>query len=538
MKHVPARRKNEASLDDDDLQSASEAIPGVPLYAAHQTTLYCSPPVVNGIVPKNQYGNLDIYVPSMVPAGGSHISHPDTARAARVLGIEYTQAVTGFEFKGRHGTAVICGAVVASEYCQAVKEVIEGFDDEKLQEEEVRRSVQALQAWKILLTRLRIKERVEGYEIEGERKFADDGIGMTNDNDDESDGKDEEESEDDYNDDEGGGGFFPGTVEANAEPTAGSVDCYRGREGEIGEGFLSENSLKDTEGGFDKAHSHSPRGLHGEKDLQDYDLDAGGGFMVDDESDENDYENKGVRSSIDRFSNSDFVDQYDDVHIDQLAKAATSRPSRQSGARELEISNFPAEGDLSDNLAEQFTPRTEDLKFLSGGGSERNGGGFIPEDDLSAAAMLPLISSVDSHYTTTTPQESDEHDISAVTGTTAQPTTIKLHCEEKTLDTLTGPAAAAFNPAKSRSEEERIGAASSRKTSSSPTADQLSPSSPNNDESTIPQQQTMAQDHNNATDATTEGGAWSVTNDDDDEDAESLLSQDPEDADADPEWLA
>ncbi|MCJ1463886.1 hypothetical protein MMC07_002495 [Pseudocyphellaria aurata] len=503
LKHVPARRKNEAALDDDDLQSASEAIPGVPLYAAYQTSLYCSPPVVNGIVPKNQYGNLDVYVPSMVPAGGTHISHPETARAARILGIEYTQAVTGFEFKGRHGTAVICGAVVASEYCQAVKEVIEGFDDEKLQEEEVRRSVQALKAWKSMLTRLKIRARVEGYEIEGERKFADDGIGRNIDNEDESDSNDDEQSEDDYNDDELGGGFFPGTAEAHAEPTAGSVDRFRGQEGSNEGGFLAEDSMKDSEGGFEEADVHSPRGLHGEKDLADYDEAAGGGFMVDDESDENNDGSRGVGPTIDRY--------------------------------------FPAQGNLLDNFAEQLTPRTEELTTLNGGKGERDGGGFISKDDLSTATMLPHISSANSHHNTTTPHEGEEQEISAEGGTATHPTTIELYNEGKTRDDLTGPAAAASKSVNSRSEEERKGAqlsASSPKAPPSPSADPHPPSSPHNDESMIPHQQTTAQDHHDAPDAATTGGdAWNETSDDD-EDAESLLSQDPEDADADPEWLA
>lgn len=46
---------------------------GVSFYTESQTDLYEAPPVVNGRVPKNSYGNLDVYVPSMVPKGGVHI---------------------------------------------------------------------------------------------------------------------------------------------------------------------------------------------------------------------------------------------------------------------------------------------------------------------------------------------------------------------------------------------------------------------------------------------------------------------------------
>lgn len=45
----------------------------VGMYAEFQTILYEPPPVVNGLVPKNGYGNLDIFVPSMVPKGAVHL---------------------------------------------------------------------------------------------------------------------------------------------------------------------------------------------------------------------------------------------------------------------------------------------------------------------------------------------------------------------------------------------------------------------------------------------------------------------------------
>jgi xeroderma pigmentosum group C-complementing protein len=60
-------RKQGGDLED------GEENPGTALYAESQTELYEAPPVVNGRVPKNSYGNLDVYVPSMTPNGGVHI---------------------------------------------------------------------------------------------------------------------------------------------------------------------------------------------------------------------------------------------------------------------------------------------------------------------------------------------------------------------------------------------------------------------------------------------------------------------------------
>jgi xeroderma pigmentosum group C-complementing protein len=68
VKIVPPRKPQ-----GDDVEDGEEERAGTALYTFDQTELYEPPPVMNGRVPKNSYGNLDIYVPSMVPPGGVHI---------------------------------------------------------------------------------------------------------------------------------------------------------------------------------------------------------------------------------------------------------------------------------------------------------------------------------------------------------------------------------------------------------------------------------------------------------------------------------
>jgi xeroderma pigmentosum group C-complementing protein len=128
---------------------------------------------------------------------------PESSRVARILGLDYADAVTGFEFRGRHGTAVIKGIVAAEEYRAAIEAVIEGFRDEEAEAEEQMRSLAALRMWKKFMVGLRIKERVDGYVVEGEE--AD--VAPVMDEDDsriDDSGMESEEYVDD-----GGGGFFP-----------------------------------------------------------------------------------------------------------------------------------------------------------------------------------------------------------------------------------------------------------------------------------------------------------------------------------------
>lgn len=131
----------------------------------------------------------------------------EAARAARILGIDYAEALTGFEFRGRHGTAVLRGIVVATEYREAVEAVIEGFLDEKAQAEEDARTLAALKMWKRFLIGLRIKERVDMYEVEGEDKKDTAEEEMPNLYDEEDDDVDDGMESEEYIED-GAGGFL------------------------------------------------------------------------------------------------------------------------------------------------------------------------------------------------------------------------------------------------------------------------------------------------------------------------------------------
>lgn len=73
------------------------------------------PPVLQGVVPKNDFGNVDLYVPTMLPAGGAFIpracdvnsevwrpiiitlflflADKGAAKIARQLGFDFAEAV-------------------------------------------------------------------------------------------------------------------------------------------------------------------------------------------------------------------------------------------------------------------------------------------------------------------------------------------------------------------------------------------------------------------------------------------------------------
>nr|POE64897.1 dna repair protein rhp41 [Quercus suber] len=172
IKHIDnARRPREVKQgdngQDEDLRPTTTA-----LYSFAQTTLYVPLPVVNGRVPRNGFGNLDVYVPSMIPAGGRHLRHTLTQQAARLLRVDYADAVTGFQFKNRKGVAIIEGAVVPAAYAKAVEAVTAGMEWLQEEQDSRRRSLAALKLWKKFLIGLNVRQQVHKLgEVEAQEEL-------------------------------------------------------------------------------------------------------------------------------------------------------------------------------------------------------------------------------------------------------------------------------------------------------------------------------------------------------------------------------
>ncbi|KAK8173146.1 Rad4 transglutaminase-like domain-containing protein, partial [Phyllosticta citrichinensis] len=177
MKHVPTRavtliRKLE--IEAAERESGEKSTQG--LYAEEQTEWIIPPPIQDGIIPKNAFGNMDVYVPTMVPKGAVHIPFRSTAPICRKLGIDYAEACTGFEFGNRRAVPILTGVVVAKENEQLVKDSWRAAQEAQRAKEEKKRQDKVMKMWKKFILGLRIIERVrEEYgdaAMEAENPFA------------------------------------------------------------------------------------------------------------------------------------------------------------------------------------------------------------------------------------------------------------------------------------------------------------------------------------------------------------------------------
>ncbi|EED20747.1 Rad4 family protein [Talaromyces stipitatus ATCC 10500] len=161
LKRVPIRavtlmRKRE--VEELERQTGEKPLQG--LYASYQTESIIPPPIENGIIPKNEYGNIDCFVPTMVPRGAIHIPWGGTVRICKKLGIDYAEAVTGFEFGSKMAVPVIEGVVVAEENADLVRDAWRADQEVRREKERLAHEKRILQTWRKFVMGLRIMERV------------------------------------------------------------------------------------------------------------------------------------------------------------------------------------------------------------------------------------------------------------------------------------------------------------------------------------------------------------------------------------------
>ncbi|CCE81904.1 Piso0_002583 [Millerozyma farinosa CBS 7064] len=168
----PLRVKSRSKKEESDILDYDTEDQDVRLYADFQTKLYIPPPIEGGKVPKNAYGNIDIYTPSMIPENGYLIQSSDFSMkvaeyAAKLIGIDYAKAIVSFQFgKARKSFSHSAkptegGIVIDSQFKDALVEVMESIKEEEQEYERLQLKLQSLKLWKFFLTNLRISRRLD-----------------------------------------------------------------------------------------------------------------------------------------------------------------------------------------------------------------------------------------------------------------------------------------------------------------------------------------------------------------------------------------
>ncbi|XP_074609302.1 DNA repair protein complementing XP-C cells homolog isoform X2 [Acropora palmata] len=133
----------------------------IDLFGRWQTERYKPPPAKDGKVPRNEYGNVELFLPCMLPPGTKHIQINGIQRVAKKLGIDCAQAVVGFDFHCGFSHPVTDGVVVCQEFEQVLLDAWREEEELAERRKAEKREKRMLANWKLLTRSLLIRERLK-----------------------------------------------------------------------------------------------------------------------------------------------------------------------------------------------------------------------------------------------------------------------------------------------------------------------------------------------------------------------------------------
>ncbi|KAI0200017.1 Rad4 transglutaminase-like domain-containing protein [Astrocystis sublimbata] len=232
LKHAPYRA---ATTNRRREIAEAEAATGQkvlqPLYSFEQTDWIIPDPIVDGKIPKNEYGNIDMFAEHMCPEGAVHVPYRGAVRICKRLEIDFAEAVVGFEFGHRMAVPVIQGVVIAQEHHEHLLEELEKFEAERARKEDEKRRKAALSTWRRFLMGLRIAERI--HQDYGHLDESVDVLGH--------EGENNNDAMDDAHDEDMAGGFLPEGYEEEEE------DVLEKSEPRQTSGFFATNEPYDED---------------------------------------------------------------------------------------------------------------------------------------------------------------------------------------------------------------------------------------------------------------------------------------------------
>ncbi|CAJ1055490.1 DNA repair protein complementing XP-C cells isoform X1 [Xyrichtys novacula] len=131
------------------------------LFGEWQTEEYQPPIAVDGKVPRNEYGNVNLFKPCMLPVGCVHLRLPNLQRVARKLDIDAAPAITGFDSHGGYSHAVTDGYIVCEEHEEVLRAAWEEEQELQKQKEKEKREKRVISNWTLLVKGLLIREKLK-----------------------------------------------------------------------------------------------------------------------------------------------------------------------------------------------------------------------------------------------------------------------------------------------------------------------------------------------------------------------------------------
>jgi len=144
----------------------------VDVFGRWQTKVYTPPPVLDGKIQRNEYGNIELFQPSMLPKGACHIKLPGIHRIAKLLDIDFAPAMMGWDFSSGYCHPVIDGIVTAEENRTVLVAAWEQQQENNKKKQQEKREKKIYERWRLLIRGVLLKERVQKrFKTSSEDKF-------------------------------------------------------------------------------------------------------------------------------------------------------------------------------------------------------------------------------------------------------------------------------------------------------------------------------------------------------------------------------
>jgi hypothetical protein len=131
------------------------------LYGEWQTLDWPTPTVENDKIPKNEYGNIEVFHQSMFPVGATHISDASAGTTAKKLGIDFAKVVTGFEFRRGQVIPKYDGILVSTNVASTVMDAHHRLQKEMREKQRKKKQHIILARWRKLIVGMQLKNRLE-----------------------------------------------------------------------------------------------------------------------------------------------------------------------------------------------------------------------------------------------------------------------------------------------------------------------------------------------------------------------------------------
>uniref|UniRef100_W8AP99 DNA repair protein complementing XP-C cells n=1 Tax=Ceratitis capitata TaxID=7213 RepID=W8AP99_CERCA len=131
------------------------------IFGYWQTEDYEPPTAENGIVPRNAYGNVELFKECMLPKKTVHLRLSGLNRICKKLGIDCAHAVIGFDFHQGACHPLYDGFVVCEEFADQVTAAWYQDQEEQEKKEQDKYEARVYGNWKKLIKGLIIRERLK-----------------------------------------------------------------------------------------------------------------------------------------------------------------------------------------------------------------------------------------------------------------------------------------------------------------------------------------------------------------------------------------